>query len=86
MTKKRLVAVIAVMCVVCSFCAFAFAEGEGTTTVNLSETMVTAFTKTVNDTLQMLSDILPLALSVLSAGLVIVLGVNWFKKLLKKGS
>lgn len=63
----------------------AFAEPTGSSTnASITESMVTAFTSIKDDILSAIAKIAPIALPVLGAGLIVVLGIKIFKKVTGK--
>lgn len=63
----------------------AFAEGTGSSTnSSITESMVTAFTSIKDDILSAIARIAPIALPVLGAGLLVVVGIKIFKKVTGK--
>lgn len=53
---------------------------------NIRTTMKTSFTSIGNDILAFFVDILPIALSILGASIVIAIGISIFKKVTKKAA
>lgn len=68
----------------CTSCVTAFASEAGSTNVSITESMVTAFTSIKDDILSAIAKIAPIALPVLGAGLLIVVGIKIFKKVTGK--
>lgn len=63
----------------------AFAASTGSSTNgSITESMVTAFTSIKDDILSAIAKIAPIALPVLGAGLLIVVGIKIFKKVTSK--
>lgn len=62
---------------------FAASTGSSTNS-SITESMVTAFTSIKDDILSAIAKIAPIALPVLGAGLVVVLGIKIFKKVTGK--
>lgn len=60
------------------------AESTGTGTSSIVTTMETAFQSVSSDIMSVISSILPIAMGIVGAGLVIVFGVKWFKRLTNK--
>lgn len=60
--------------------------GGGTTTAmsDIISALATAMTSVKTDLFNALGDILPVALAIVGAGLVITLGVRYFKKIANK--
>lgn len=57
-------------------------EGSGTSTV--VSTLSTAFESISSDLMSTISTIAPIALGIVGAGIVLVFGVKWFKRLTNK--
>ena len=81
-TKIAVSSAFAVMSTV-AFGLVASAEESGTTssTVDLSDAMETALDSLLSQTMEMLATVLPIAISVLTAGVVISYGIKMFKKI-----
>lgn len=62
----------------------AFASEGGSTNGAITQSMVTAFTSIKDDILSAISKIAPIALPVLGAGLLVVVGIKIFKKVTGK--
>lgn len=62
----------------------AFAGDGSSTNGSITESMVTAFTSIKDDILSAIAKIAPIALPVLGAGLLVVVGIKIFKKVTGK--
>ena len=76
-------AVIACMCVVGGVSAFA---AEGDTSSSVRTQLKTSASSISDDVVGVISDVVPYAIAVLSAMLVVTVGISVVKKLMKKGS
>lgn len=86
-TACKVAAASALPAVVASVTSVTAFAAEGTTdTSSIKSTMVQSFTGIGNDILGFFGDILPIALPILGAGLVISVGIGIFKKVTHKTS
>lgn len=77
---KKKVALILVFVLVLSVASLAFAaEGD----VNISDTMKSSFQVVANDTIQMMSGVAPIALTIFGCMLCWKFGKNFFKNMTK---
>lgn len=60
------------------------AESTGSQASSIVTTMETAFQSVSSDIMSVIGSILPIAMGIVGAGLVIVFGVKWFKRLTNK--
>ena len=57
---------------------------EPTSVVSIGEALTTSLQTTITETMTMLSSLLPIALGLVGAGLVITFGLKFFKKITGK--
>lgn len=78
--KKRILACIGLALMVCIMVAgVCFAEGE-VTTPNVTTALSNGFSSVASDAMGAISAILPIALPILGAVIVVVVGIKIFKK------
>lgn len=63
---------------------FSMIAGEGQAAVTVSQSLLDSMTTVASDCLTFLSSALPIALSVLGAGIVVGFGIKTFKKVTSK--
>lgn len=83
LARNKKVAIIPVLSVmVCALCAVgAHAEGETTGSAGVASAVTSALQQTSNDALSIISSVLPYALAIVGAVLVVTIGVRVFKKI-----
>lgn len=85
--QVQLIACTAVPMLVCgSFSVPLSAAAEGSTNPDISDTLVTSFSDIGSDILAFFGKVLPIALPILGASMVIGIGIAIFKKVTKKSS
>lgn len=80
--SKKMSAVIMVLCLMAAFCmglAFA-AEGETNSLSGVEAAVTSGLQSTANSAMSMIQSILPVALTVVGAILVVTIGIRVFKK------
>ena len=79
---KRLALITSIMALTALMTtSFAFAEGEVTGTAAISSAVTTALATTQSDALSLIASVLPYALAIVGAVLVVTIGIRVFKKI-----
>lgn len=77
--KKRVVAVLAMACVFALFTVPAFAESTGSS--GITSAMTTAFGTIASDAMSLISAVIPVALPILGAIVLVTIGIRMFRKI-----
>lgn len=78
--KASMMAVVAVMA--CAICAVgAHAEGEASGTAAVQSAVTTALAQTQSDAMTLIASVLPYALAIVGAVIVVTIGIRVFKKI-----
>lgn len=79
---KRVVMITAIMAIAAlSLSSVAFAEGESTGSAAITSAVTTALATTQSDAMTMISSVLPYALAIVGAIIVVTIGIRVFKKI-----
>ena len=79
---KRVASMLMVLCVMMSLAIPAFAEGAGTSGINTAVT--TALGTVQSDALSLIAAVLPYALAIMGAIIVVMVGIRVFKRVAGK--
>lgn len=77
--KKRLVAILAMACVFAFFAVPAFAESIDSS--GITSAMTSAFSTIASDAMSLISAVIPVALPILGAIVLVTIGIRMFRKI-----